>query len=61
MPRYQYPIEVHGLQTILDEGVEVQDLEAKDILLLILAELKTMNEHLTIITDEEIDIDEPEV
>ena len=61
MPRYQYPTEVHGLQTILDEGVEVQDLEAKDILLLILAELKTMNEHLTIITDEEIDIDEPEV
>ncbi len=61
MPRYQYPIEVHGLQTILDEGVEVQDLEAKDILLLILAELKTMNEHLTIITDEEIDIDELEV
>jgi len=61
MPRYQSPLEVHGLQTILDEGVEVQDLEVKDLLLFILAELKTMNEHLTIITDEEIDIDEPEV
>jgi hypothetical protein len=61
MPRYQYPLEVHGVQTILDEGVKTEDLEVKDLLLFILAELKTMNEHLTIITDEEIDTDEPEV
>jgi hypothetical protein len=58
MPRYQYPLEVHGLQTILDEGVQVEDLEAKDLLLMILAELKVMNEHLALITNEEIDIDE---
>lgn len=61
MPRYQYPLEVHGVQTILDEGVKTEDLEVKDLLLFILAELKTMNEHITIITDEEIDTDEPEV
>ena len=61
MPRYQYPLEVHGVQTILDEGVKTEDLEVKDLLLFILAELKTMNGHLTIITDEEIDTDEPEV
>jgi hypothetical protein len=58
MPRFQYPLEVHGLQTILDEGVKAEDLEVKDLLLFILAELKTMNEHLTIITDEEIDTDD---
>lgn len=58
MPRYQYPLEVHGLQTILDEGVQVEDLEVKDLLLMILAELKVMNEHLALITDEEIEADD---
>jgi hypothetical protein len=57
MPRYQYPLEVHGVQTILDEGVKTEDLEVKDILLLMLAELRTIREHFSIISDEEIDTD----
>ena len=61
MPRYQSPLEVHGVNKMLEEGLQVEDLEVKNLLLFILAELKSINEHLTIITDEEIDIDEPEV
>lgn len=61
MPRYQSPVEVYGVNKILEEGLDVKDLEVKDILLFILTELKAMNEHLAIVTDEEIDIDEPEV
>lgn len=58
MPRYQFPLEVHGVQTLLDEGVKVDDLEVKDLLVFILAELRVMNRHLALMTDEEIDIDE---
>lgn len=58
MPRYQSPVEVHGVNTILEEGLQVEDLEVKDLLLFILAELKTMNEHLTIVTDEELEADD---
>lgn len=61
MPRFQHPSELHGFDKMIEEGLDVEDLEVKDILLFILAELKSINEHLTIITDEEIDIDEPEV
>jgi len=58
MPREQYPLEIHGIQTILDNGLDVRDLEVKDILLLILAELRIIREHSSIITDEEIDMDD---
>ena len=58
MGRSQHPLEVHGLQTILDDGVKAEDIKVKDLLLLMLAELKTMNEHLAIISDEEIDTDD---
>lgn len=61
MPRHQYPFEVYGLDKIIEDGLDVEDLKVKDLLLYILAELRSMNEHLTTITDEEIDIDEPEV
>jgi len=61
MPRYQHPLEIHGFDKMIEEGLDVEDLEVKDLLLFILAELKTMNEHLAIISDEEIDTDEPEV
>ena len=54
MPRYQFPLEVHGVQTILDEGIKAEDIEVKDLLIMILAELKIMNEHLYLITEEEI-------
>jgi hypothetical protein len=58
MPRYQSPVEVHGVNKMLEEGLQVEDLEVKDLLLFILAELKVMNEHLTIVTDEEINVDD---
>ena len=58
MPRYQHPLEVHGFDEMVEDGLDVKDLEVKDLLFFILAELKTMNEHLTIITDEELDADD---
>lgn len=61
MPRHQHPLEVYGFDKMIEDGLDVEDLEVKDLLLYILAELRAMNEHLTTITDEEIDIDEPEV
>ena len=62
MPRYQHPLELHGFDKMIEEGLDVKDLEVKDLLFLILAELKVMNEHLTIVSDEEINAnDELEV
>lgn len=58
MPRFQHPLEVYGLDKIIEDGLDVEDLRVKDLLLLILAELKTMNEHLTIVTDEEVNVDD---
>ena len=54
MGRYQHPLEVHGIQIILDDGLKVKDIETKDLLLMILIELKIMNNHLYSMTDEEI-------
>jgi len=53
MPRYQHPLEIHGFDDMLEGGLKVKDLEVKDLLLMILMELKTMNTHLYSITDEE--------
>ena len=58
MPRYQHPLEVHGIQTLLDEGIDVQDIEVKDLLIMILTELKILNMQMSLITDEEIDENE---
>lgn len=58
MPRFQHPLEVYGFDKMIEEGLDVEDLRVKDLLLLILAELKTMNEHLTIVTDEEVNVDD---
>ena len=58
MPRYQHPLEIYGFDKMVKDGLDVKNLEVKDLLLFILAELKTMNEHLIIITDEEIDADD---
>lgn len=55
MSRVQWPLEVHGMDTILDEGIKVEDLDVKELLILVLIELKTMNKHLMSITDEEFD------
>ncbi|GAG20094.1 unnamed protein product [marine sediment metagenome] len=58
MERIQHPIEVHGLNTILEDGIKVEDLEVKDLLFLILIELRIANQHNNIITEEEIDNDD---
>jgi hypothetical protein len=53
--RDQYPFEVHGIDTILEEGINVEDLEVRDLLLFILMELRTINVHLASMTDEEVE------
>jgi len=55
MPRKQWPLEVHGMDTILEDGVEVRDLDVKELLVLIFLELKKANIQLQSMTDEEID------
>jgi len=57
MGRKQWPLEVHQLQEMIDNGLDVKDLEVKDLLILILNELRIVNKHLFLITDEEIDYD----
>lgn len=47
----------HDLEVNIDEGIKVEDLEVKDLLLIILGELRRISEHLYSITDEEIDDD----
>lgn len=53
--RKQWPLEVYGMETILDEGIKVEDLEVKDVLLLILSELKIIRKCLSEISDMEIE------
>lgn len=55
MGRFQHPLEVYGIQTLLDDGVQVEDLELKDLMVMILSELKTLNMHMSIVTGEEVD------
>ena len=55
MGRFQHPLEVYGIQTLLDDGIQVEDLELKDLMVMILSELKTLNMHMSIVTDEEVD------
>lgn len=54
MGRFQHPVEVHGVQKILDEGLDVKEMTLREILVEILMELKKINIHNEIITDEEI-------
>lgn len=54
MPRVQHPLEVHGVQTILDEGLDVHEKTVRDLLSEILEELKLLNRHMQVITEEEI-------
>jgi len=58
MPRFQHPLEIYGFDKMVEDGLDVKDFEVKDILLFILAELKVINEHLTIVSDEEINVDD---
>ena len=54
MARDQWPLEVHGIDTILDEGINVEDLDAKQILFAIFTVLKKMELHLSILSETEI-------
>lgn len=55
MSRKQWPLEVHGMDTILEDGIDVRDLDVKELLVLIFLELKKANIQLQSMTDEEID------
>lgn len=55
--RKQWPLEVHGIDTILDDGIEVHEKTMRDLLTEILRELKQFNMHMQSITDEEINND----
>lgn len=55
MGRKQWPLEIYGMETILGEGIKVEDLDVKELLILVLIELKIANKHLMSITDEEFD------
>lgn len=55
--RKQWPLEVHGIDTILDDGIEVHEKTMRVLLTKILRELKQFNIHMQSITDEEINND----
>ena len=52
--REQWPLEIHGIDTILEEGINVEDLDAKQILLAIFTMLKKIETHLSILSETEI-------
>lgn len=52
--REQWPLEIHGIDTILEEGINVEDLDAKQILLAIFTILKKIETHLSILSETEI-------
>jgi len=54
MSREQWPLEVHGMDTILDEGVESKDLDVKELLIEMLRELKKIEYHLSIASDADL-------
>ena len=58
MPRYQYPFELWGFNKMVEDGLDVKDIEVKDLLLMILMEMRVLNTHIGVLTDEEINIDE---
>lgn len=57
MPRYQHPLEVHRFEEMIDEGLKVHEVSIRDLLSEILGQLKIFNEHMQLITDEEIEDD----
>ena len=54
MPRDQHPLEIHGMDTILEDGVEVKDLEVKDLLIIMLTVLRKIEIHLSILSETEL-------
>jgi hypothetical protein len=51
--RIQHPLELHRFAEMLDEGLEVHEMSARDLLIEILGELRQLNKQMQIITDEE--------
>jgi len=54
MMRKQWPLEVQGIDTILDEGIEAKDLDVKELLIEMLRELKKIEYHLSIASDADL-------
>ena len=54
MPRVQYPIEVHGINTILEDGINVKDLNVKELLFSIDITLKKIEYHLSLASNTEL-------
>jgi len=54
MPREQHPLEIYGIDTILDDGMQVEDVNVKDLLFSILTTLKKIEYHLYLGTDTEL-------
>jgi len=52
--RKQWPLEVQGIDTILDEGIEAKDLDVKELLIEMLRELKKIEYHLSIASDADL-------
>lgn len=55
MARTQHPFELYGMDTVLKEGLDVHDFEVKELLAMILIELRVANNHLYSMTDEEVE------
>lgn len=55
MSRFQHPLEIHGFDSMVEDGLDVKDLEAKELLVLILTALQKIEFHLQIINDEEFE------
>ena len=51
MPRKQHPVEVYGLDTIIDDGLDSKDITAIQLLQGILTTLKKIEFHLSIASD----------
>ena len=55
MPRYQHPFELHGFDKMVEDGLDVKEMSVRDLLCEILGELKRLNDHMYVITEEEIE------
>lgn len=53
MSRNQHPLEVYRFNEMIEEGLEVHEMSARDLLIEILGELRQLNKQIQIITDEE--------
>lgn len=58
MARIQHPLEIHGMQTLLDDGITVKNTSIGELLFAILGELKYLNQHMQALTEEEVEEDD---